>query len=71
MSIIPILVNTYRQQFPALANKTYFNYGGQGPMPQAALDAILEGYRTIQSQGPFGLKTSEWVVGETNLTRQI
>lgn len=64
-------VNTYREQFPALANKTYFNYGGQGPMPQAALDAILEGYRTIQSQGPFGLKTSEWVVGESNLTRQM
>lgn len=63
-------MNTYQQQFPALANKAYFNYGGQGPMPQAALDAILAAYQQIQSQGPFGLKTSEWVVRESNLTRQ-
>jgi L-cysteine/cystine lyase len=58
------------QQFPALANKYYFNYGGQGPMPQAALDAILAAYQTIQSQGPFGLKTNKWVARELDLTRQ-
>jgi L-cysteine/cystine lyase len=63
-------VNTHRQQFPALANKSYFNYGGQGPMPQAALAAIVAAYGEIQSQGPFGLKTSEWVIRESNLTRQ-
>jgi L-cysteine/cystine lyase len=63
-------VNTHRQQFPALANKAYFNYGGQGPMPQPALDAIFAAYQAIQSQGPFGLKTSEWVMHESNLTRQ-
>jgi L-cysteine/cystine lyase len=63
-------VNTYREQFPALANKAYFNYGGQGPMPQAALDAILAAYQAIQTQGPFGLKTNEWVMRESNLTRQ-
>lgn len=39
-------------------------------MPQAALDAILAAYQTIQSQGPFGLKTNEWVAREANLTRQ-
>jgi L-cysteine/cystine lyase len=61
---------TTQQQFPALANKAYFNYGGQGPMPQAALDAIFAAYQTIQSQGPFGLKTNEWVAREANLTRQ-
>jgi L-cysteine/cystine lyase len=65
-----ILVNTHRQQFPALANKFYFNYGGQGPMSQAALDAILAAYQAIQSQGPFGLKTNAWVLHESNLTRQ-
>lgn len=57
-------------QFPALANKAYFNYGGQGPMPQAALDAIFDGYNRIQTQGPFGLKTSELVTRESHLTRQ-
>ena len=24
----------FRAQLPALANKTYFNYGGQGPLPR-------------------------------------
>jgi L-cysteine/cystine lyase len=57
-------------RFPALANKAYFNYGGQGPMPQAALDAIFDGYDRIQTQGPFGLKTSELVTRESHLTRQ-
>lgn len=64
------LVNIYRDRFPALANKSYFNYGGQGPMPRAALDAILTAYEQIQSLGPFGLKTSEWVIHTANLTRQ-
>ena len=63
-------MNTHRHQFPALTNKAYFNYGGQGPLPQPALDAILAAYQQIQTLGPFGLKTSEWVVRESNLTRQ-
>jgi L-cysteine/cystine lyase len=65
-----ILMETYRQQFPALANKGYFNYGGQGPMPQAALDAIVAAYQQIQTQGPFGLKTNQLVAQEAALTRQ-
>ena len=56
--------------FPALSNKSYFNYGGQGPLPQAALDAIIGAYQQIQSQGPFGIKTSKLVIQESNLTRQ-
>jgi L-cysteine/cystine lyase len=58
------------EKFPALSNKSYFNYGGQGPMPQAALDAIFGAYQQIQSQGPFGIKTSKLVIQESNLTRQ-
>jgi L-cysteine/cystine lyase len=57
-------------KFPALSNKSYFNYGGQGPLPQAALDAIVDAYQQIQSQGPFGIKTSKLVMQESNLTRQ-
>lgn len=56
---------TYRQQFPALADKAYFNYGGQGPMPQAALDAIIQTYQQIQSLGPFSNQTNAWI-GEAN-----
>ena len=57
-------------KFPALSDKSYFNYGGQGPLPQAALDAIFGAYQQIQSQGPFGIKTSKLVIQESNLTRQ-
>jgi L-cysteine/cystine lyase len=58
------------KKFPALSNKSYFNYGGQGPLPQSTLDAILGAYQQIQSQGPFGIKTSKLVIQESNLTRQ-
>ncbi|WP_254932874.1 aminotransferase class V-fold PLP-dependent enzyme [Cyanobium sp. WAJ14-Wanaka] len=43
----------FRQQLPALANKTYFNYGGQGPLPEASLEAITASWRRIQELGPF------------------
>lgn len=38
---------------PALANKTYFNYGGQGPLPEPSLEAIVQSFRAIQELGPF------------------
>ncbi len=38
---------------PALANKTYFNYGGQGPLPDPSLAAINRAWGTIQELGPF------------------
>jgi len=38
---------------PALANKTYFNYGGQGPLPSPSLAAICAAFATIQELGPF------------------
>ncbi|MDE5068645.1 MAG: cysteine lyase, partial [Trichodesmium sp. St4_bin8_1] len=37
-------LSSYRQNFPALANKNYFNYGGQGPMPKISLEAIYDSY---------------------------
>ncbi|OOV35660.1 cysteine lyase [Candidatus Synechococcus spongiarum LMB bulk15M] len=38
---------------PALANKIYFNYGGQGPLPTASLQAMVASWRRIQELGPF------------------
>ena len=38
---------------PALAGKTYFNYGGQGPLPEPSLTAIVACWRAIQELGPF------------------
>ncbi|MCP9804924.1 aminotransferase class V-fold PLP-dependent enzyme [Cyanobium sp. T1B-Tous] len=43
----------FRAQLPALANKTYFNYGGQGPLPTPALQAITTAWQQIQELGPF------------------
>ncbi|BAY94271.1 MULTISPECIES: aminotransferase class V-fold PLP-dependent enzyme [unclassified Tolypothrix] len=54
-------LHRHREQFPALANKTYFNYGGQGPMPLAAIKAISENQMHIQQLGPFGNEVGRWI----------
>ncbi|MYG38770.1 MAG: aminotransferase class V-fold PLP-dependent enzyme [Synechococcus sp. SB0676_bin_10] len=46
---------------PALANKTYFNYGGQGPLPTASLQAMAASWRRIQELGPFAEPASGYV----------
>jgi L-cysteine/cystine lyase len=62
-------LDTYRQQFPALANKNYFNYGGQGPMPQVAMDAISQAQAYIQNTGPFGSEVKTWIESEKKALR--
>ncbi|MFB8795064.1 MAG: aminotransferase class V-fold PLP-dependent enzyme [Microcoleus sp.] len=59
----------HRQQFPALANKAYFNYGGQGPLPEPALEAIYGAYKRVQLGGPFSGEIGAWVAQEAMLTR--
>ena len=63
-------LTSHRQQFPALANKAYFNYGGQGPMPQSALDAIQAGHLEIQRSGPFNAEVFQWISQQTQTLRQ-
>jgi L-cysteine/cystine lyase len=63
-------IEEYRSQFLALANKAYFNYGGQGPLPQQALEAIAQSYRDIQQLGPFSGQTNAWIVREATATRE-
>ena len=65
----PNLAN-HRQNFPALANKNYFNFGGQGTLPTSALDTINKAYTHIQQQGPFGLQIGDWIVEQIALTRK-
>jgi len=60
----------HRQQFPGLGNKTYFNYGGQGPMPQAAIDATNSAQEYIQRSGPFSTEVNAWTTQEVEQTRQ-
>ncbi|MGG6297624.1 aminotransferase class V-fold PLP-dependent enzyme [Leptolyngbya sp. AN02str] len=60
----------YRQQFPALANKAYFNFGGQGPMPESAIASILQAHTTSQQQGPFSNQVNQWIYHEMQQTRE-
>ncbi len=39
--------NNLRDQIPALKNKYYFNYGGQGPLPKSSLEAIVKTWEII------------------------
>jgi len=54
-------IKEHRQQFPGLANKTYFNFGGQGTMPQAAFEAIIDTHQHIQHVGPFSGRINTWL----------
>ncbi|XHX80100.1 MAG: aminotransferase class V-fold PLP-dependent enzyme [Stenomitos frigidus ULC029] len=69
-STSPASLLAYRQQFPGLANKAYFNYGGQGPLPEVALEAIQQSYVQIQQLGPFSSQSNAWIVNEAELTRR-
>jgi L-cysteine/cystine lyase len=59
----------HRTLFPALANKSYFNYGGQGPMPEAAMEAIMRSHVQMQELGPFGNGVVPWMQEQTDLLR--
>ncbi|MEB3183690.1 MAG: aminotransferase class V-fold PLP-dependent enzyme [Cyanobacteriota bacterium] len=59
-----------RDRLPALAGKTYFNYGGQGPLPSPSLDAIVAAWRTIQEQGPFSSAVGPFLSATVSGLRQ-
>ena len=61
----------HRQQFPGLINKTYFNFGGQGTMPEAALTAIIDTHKYVQEVGPFSDKANSWLTDRVNLLREV
>ncbi|QNI57596.1 pyridoxal phosphate-dependent monomeric L-cysteine/cystine C-S-lyase [Synechococcus sp. BIOS-U3-1] len=58
-----------RELCPALANKTYFNYGGQGPLPTPSLDAITTSWKRIQELGPFTTDIWPYISAEVSKTR--
>lgn len=66
-----VSVAQYRQTVPALNNKAYFNYGGQGPMVMDAIKAIQTAHQTIQVKGPFSSQVNEWMQAEGASTRQM
>lgn len=64
------MTKIHRQQFLALNNKRYFNYGGQGPIAQAALEAIHEAQQQVQQRGPFAQSVNQWISETAAATRQ-
>lgn len=58
-----------RATIPALQNKRYFNFGGQGAMPQAVIDALMNTYRYVQEVGPFSNAIFHWMLDELSETR--
>jgi L-cysteine/cystine lyase len=63
-------MNTIRQEFPGLRDKVYFNFGGQGVLSRASMEAILDTYQYIEKVGPFGLKINAWLQKKTAETRE-
>ena len=60
-----------RDLCPALQNKTYFNYGGQGPLPSPSLEAITASWARIQELGPFTADVWPYIAKEVNSTRRL
>ena len=60
----------HRQQFSGLLNKTYFNFGGQGTMPQSSFEAIIDTHKYIQQAGPFSGSINSWLTKKVNLLRE-
>ena len=60
----------FRELCPALHNKTYFNYGGQGPLPTPSLEAITASWQRIQELGPFTGDVWPFIASEVNSTRR-
>ena len=63
--------NKLRSLCPALQNKTYFNYGGQGPLPSSSLEAITASWSRIQELGPFTADVWPFIATEVNSTRRL
>ena len=60
-----------RDLCPALQNKTYFNYGGQGPLPSPSLEAITASWSRVQELGPFTANVWPYIAAEVNSTRRL
>lgn len=67
---ISLTLEQHRLEFPGLAQKVYLNFGGQGPLPRAGLDAVIDAYQFLQIQGPFSLRVNQRMAQRTELLRQ-
>ena len=63
-------IQQHREQFVGLENKHYFNYGGQGILSRSTLEKIVETYKYLETIGPFGLESNDWITRNNNLTKK-
>lgn len=64
-------IDKHRQNFPYLDRYVYFNYGGQGTMPQVAIDAAHQAQHDLQAMAPFSLAANDWINHQTATLRSI
>lgn len=62
-STLPAL-DSFRAEFPALANKVYLNFGGQGPLARSTSQAIAAAYAYEQQEGPFCKTVNSWITDQ-------
>ena len=62
---------SFKDNMPALQNKNYFNYGGQGPLPTQSLNAITSSWETIQHLGPFTNDVWPYITKEVISTKNL
>ena len=62
---------SFKESLPALRNKYYFNYGGQGPLPTPSLNAIISSWQTIQKLGPFTNDVWPYISKEVVSTKSL
>ena len=62
---------SFKDGLPALQNKHYFNYGGQGPLPDQSLNAITSSWETIQQLGPFTNDVWPYITKEVISTKNL
>ena len=62
---------SFKKNLPALQNKYYFNYGGQGPLPTQSLNAITSSWETIQQLGPFTNDVWPYITKEVISTKNL
>jgi L-cysteine/cystine lyase len=70
VSLTTSRIEQLREAFPFLKGKAYFNYGGQGTMPQCAIAALHQAHDHFQELGPFSNAANLWLMNEAKLTRE-
>jgi L-cysteine/cystine lyase len=64
-------IASHRKHFPYIDDSAYFNYGGQGPMPTGALQALDQAQHQLQKIGPFSGAANRAMNAETDQLRQL